>query len=157
MERTRPDDVFLLPAFFQGSWRLQRRMRDDIQAVSGTAHGRCVFHPAGDGILQYREEGRLLLDGAAAPLGFRRAFLYTFADEVVSVAFDDGDRIGLHYQAYRRKGNALVPVGPHQCGADAYSAHYRLLGENEFEMETTIDGPSKKSRLYTRFTREEAA
>ena len=84
---------------------------------------------------------------------FSRVFDYRFSADRLSVLFADGERVGQHYQDYLLRGQELIPAADHMCGPDCYTAVYTAHSEDSFTMETTINGPKKRTRVRTEFSR----
>ncbi|WP_288406922.1 DUF6314 family protein [uncultured Herbaspirillum sp.] len=148
-------DMAAMADYFLGEWTFTRTIWEGSDTPQATATGELSF-TAGTlpGQLIYREHGQLRMVGAPDRLiPFSRVFDYRFGADRLAVLFADGERIGQPYQDYLLQGAELVPAADHLCGADCYNAVYTAHSEDFFTMETTINGPRKRTRVRSEFSR----
>jgi hypothetical protein len=132
--------------FFTGSWRLQRRIRDERLGLCGRFIGTARFTPMAAG-LAYEEAGRLSF-AAHEGEAMQRYLWLTEGLAVPELRFADGR---LFHRLDLSSGAAEVA---HECGADRYLGRYLVRGADRWLQLWTIAGPRKALRLTTLFVRE---
>lgn len=88
----------------RGEWRIDRRIvsplsdgdDDHIGQIAGRLTGVAYFEPVEDGVLAYREEGRLRLRGGAAVKAVRQ-YRYRLDDDALLIEFADGPDAGQRF------------------------------------------------------------
>lgn len=150
-----PRAMAAMADYFLGEWIFTRTIWEGSDIPQATATGELSFtNGTLPGQLIYREHGQLRMSSAPGRLiPFSRLFDYRFGPERLAVLFADGERVGQPYQDYLLQGQALVPAADHLCGPDCYTAVYTAHSENSFTMETSIQGPRKRTRVRTEFSR----
>ncbi|EIJ47380.1 hypothetical protein GWL_16210 [Herbaspirillum sp. GW103] len=150
-----PKDMAAMADYFRGEWLFTRTIWEGSASPQATATGELSFTTGAlPGQLIYREQGQLRMVAAPARLiPFTRVFDYRFSADRLAVLFADGERIGQPYQDYLLQGQALMPAADHLCGPDCYTAAYTAHSENSFTMDTSIQGPRKRTRVLTEFSR----
>lgn len=153
-----PADLAAMADCFLGEWTFSRTIWEGSESPQATASGELSFtRGQTPGQLVYREQGQLRMSGAPGRLiPFSRVFDYRFGADRLCVLFADGERVGQPYQDYLLRGHELIPAADHLCGPDCYSAVYEVHSEDSFTMETTINGPKKRTRVRTEFSRRQS-
>lgn len=153
-----PIDLAAMADYFLGEWIFSRTIWEASENPQATASGELSFtRGETPGQLVYREHGQLRMTSAPGRLiPFSRVFDYRFSADRLSVLFADGERVGQPYQDYLLRGQELIPAADHLCGPDCYTAVYTAHSEDSFTMETTINGPKKRTRVRTEFSRRKS-
>lgn len=133
--------------FLRGDWDLSRRLVDRRLGLEGRFEGVARFEPDGPGSARYHEEGVLTWPGHVG-----RAFRTLRCegsddDRVVALSFPDGRPF--HLLELRRDGFEVE----HPCGEDRYVGRFRLLGDDAWEADWSVDGPAKRLLLAATYRR----
>lgn len=145
----RPYPVADPSGYLSGTWRLTRRVRDEVPGVHGTFTGTAVFVPDGD-TLAYTEDGVLELDG---PHGryrgpAHRALRYLpDGPGRLAVTFADGRPF---HDLDLRTGHCRTH---HPCGADAYTGEVTVRSADHWQQTWHVHGPAKSQHLASAYTR----
>jgi len=147
-----------LRAYLAGSWTISRTLEDRRRGARGSFAGRAGFAPEGEGLLAYREEGRLALGGfetvahqhyryafPAPPWVGRRAPQRT--PHRAEVRFADGRPF--HDLDLS---DGLWTAG-HRCAPDTYRGRFRALGPDRWWVRWIVTGPRKNQVLESLFSR----
>ncbi|WP_198083571.1 DUF6314 family protein [Variovorax sp. E3] len=133
-----------------GAWTLARTIEGQA-SMTGIA----VFTPGGQGVLKYREEGRIrLADGKE--FDGHREYLFERAPGGFVVHFAETPPRLFHAIGIVRDGDALAGSATHLCTPDTYDSSYRFLADGSFEIRHTVRGPRKDYLSATVFTRRAA-
>lgn len=147
-----------LRAYLAGLWTVSRTMEDRRRGERGSFEGRAEFAPEGEGLLAYREEGRLALGGFETVAHQR--YLYAFP------ASHKGSQRLLHRAPHRAEvrfadgrpfhdldlSDGLWTAG-HRCAPDTYRGRFRALGPDRWWVRWIVTGPRKDQALESLFTR----
>ena len=136
-----------LARFFEGAWRLQRRIADLHAGTLGRVAGRASFAPSLGG-LRYDEQGALTLGTYRGTCA--QTYLFAFDDSGgIDVRFRDGRPF---HQASLAAGRAETE---HDCPPDVYRGRYRIRGPDRWTLTWLARGPRKHALICTSFRREE--
>ncbi len=129
---------------FEGSWRLERLIRDARAGQIVQADGSAVLRRAGDGLV-YDETVTLRIPGQPAMTGTRR-YLWR----------DAGGRIAIHFADERyfhalHLGQARAE-DHHDCPPDSYDAQYDFSGWPRWTVRWKVSGPRKSYEMETKYT-----
>lgn len=146
MSRRECRPVTDLPAYFAGSWTIDRWIRD---AKAGTAcrfTGAARFTPVAGG-LDYEESGTLHTGEAAVEA--RQAYLYRFdaGGQAGHVLFPDGRP----FHPLSLQSGLCRAV--HPCGPDVYRGAIAIRSVGDWCSVWWVTGPRKALRLATLFRR----
>ena len=161
-----------------GEWHIDRRIvcpspdgDEHIGRIEGRLTGVAYFDPVENGVLAYREEGRLRLRGGAAVKAVRR-YRYRLDDDALLIEFADGPDAGRRFlrldavddeddaeeggEHPSRPGNGWRVADNHLCGRDLYQAEYRFEGFDQtaragekIVQRTAVNGPRKDYAIVT--------
>jgi Family of unknown function (DUF6314) len=141
----KPLHVSDLKRFFQGVWRLERRIDDRRAGQQGSLSGEAVFIPDGAGLL-YSEDGRMVIgghDGTAT-----QTYRYTFPDAGrAAVSFRDGR---FFHDLDLRTGAWSCT---HLCDPDRYDGEFTVLGPDTWRVVWKVTGPRKDLTLDSTYRR----
>ena len=144
-----PHNVEDLLGFFQGSWRLERKVNDSLLdqegECAGDAHFTLTTH-GGKQALNYREESDLNIADLQT-LSVSEYLLAFSAPSMAEVRFPDGRFFHL---LDLTKGIVRVD---HQCGDDTYHGLFRVLSADSWLSVWRILGPQKSQVITTRYLR----
>jgi 3',5'-cyclic AMP phosphodiesterase CpdA len=141
-----PLPVADLGRFLAGTWRIVRRIDDRLQAKTGRLAGVAAFVPVPGG-LRYGESGAL----AWGEYRGEAACAYVFALDGAAgaeVRFPDGRRF---HSLDLADGVAAVS---HHCVPDRYDGLYRVRDRDRWTLAWLIEGPRKRSRIVTLYSRQ---
>lgn len=132
---------------FEGEWTVERTIADVRAGRSGRFSGRAAFRPAAEGGLDYREEGTLVLDGAA-PMTATRDYLWRDGGGgVIEVRFGDGRFF------HRFLPEEPTPADVHRCDADTYRVRYDFARWPLWRAEWRVTGPRKDYAMTSAYRR----
>ncbi|WP_108815922.1 DUF6314 family protein [Loktanella sp. Alg231-35] len=131
---------------FLGRWRIFREITDFRILGSGTLEGEATFTANADG-LHYHEQGALCFAGGA-PVLAERSYLWSFGKNTVDVAYADG----APFHSFELTGGPEACL--HICGADTYRGTYSFVRFPDWQVTWSVEGPRKRYRSVTRYTRD---
>jgi len=141
-----------------GAWSMSRTILppDAAGPPIGTARGRATFtwDPVAGDDLDYREEGEMVLTGAA-PVAFSRRYRYTVEAGALAIRFADGDDTGRLFVALtfgEDVGGAVSAEASHHCAPDRYEMAMTVL-PGIVSTAVAVTGPRKAHRIETVLTR----
>jgi hypothetical protein len=123
--------ISLSIASLAGRWTVERRIVDLRTGQSGEFRGTATITAH-----EWTEHGRLRFGAYDGPASRHLKI------EGNRVAFADG-----------RPFHTLAPRAEHRCGDDRYTAEYRVLGPDAFDVVWTVTGPNKQQRLESAYRR----
>ncbi len=132
-----------------GEWRLSREFAPGLGTMTGVAR----FRPAGDGVLHYREDGRVTFAGGHTGDAFREYHYVLDPDGTIRVCFVEPDTVGRTLHALRLDGTAAEAVDTHLCGADTYVGRYAFALPGRFTVDIDVRGPAKDYATHTVYER----
>lgn len=130
-----------------GDWRLRRQIIDHRRGgLEGSLVGICTLKPLGHGLLSWEEQGTLTM-GEHHGDAWRRYRIAVSADQV-DVRFEDEAPFFT-----LKTGLATGQTEPilHLCGDDRYSGVFRLLSQEEWQLDWRINGPRKDLEIKSRY------
>ena len=131
-----------------GHWSLQRVV-EGKEANQGSMQGRAAFRRLENGLLAYREEGRLRLSGGETFDAFRD-YLYDRAPGGFAVFFAETPRRLFHEIRLRAEADgALIGAAEHLCGQDHYATRYAFQPDGSFVVHHDVRGPRKDYAMTT--------
>lgn len=134
-----------LKRFLEGTWSLERAIRDDRQVGNGVLGGSAAFLPEGNCLL-YREIGRLRFGNYDDEVS--REYRYSFPEPCIAqVSFADGRPF---HDLDLRGGEACVR---HLCGNDIYDGVIRTETLNRWSAVWTVSGPRKSLQISSCYQR----
>jgi hypothetical protein len=144
-----PDDVLDRLA---GSWSLERVIAGK-DANQGSMNGIAGFRRLENGLMAYREEGRLLLPNGEAFDAFRD-YLYDRMAGGFAVFFPETPPRLFHEIRLRLdRTGALVGAAEHLCGGDHYATGYAFQPDGRFVLRHDVRGPRKDYVMTTVYAR----
>ena len=132
-----------------GEWRLSREFSPGLGTMTGTAR----FRPIGDGVLHYREDGRVEFANGHTGDAFREYHYVLDPDGTIRVCFVEAGTFGRTLHALRLDGPTAHAVDTHLCGADTYVGRYAFELPDRFTVDMDVRGPAKDYATHTRFER----
>lgn len=138
-----------LLGFLAGTWWVQRRLTDGRTGQDGTFTGTAAFTASAGG-LDATEAGVLTWGTHRGPA--RRAHRFASTGPwSAAVSFDDGRPF---HEVDLGSGNGTAA---HSCGADLYTAEYRIVDDDHWQLRWHVNGPNKTLELATTYARLWAA
>ena len=140
-------------AALAGVWRLSREFAPGLGTMTGTAR----FRPVRDGVLHYREDGRVAFEGGHTGDAFREYHYVLDPDGTIRVCFVEPDTFGRTLHALRLDAAVTAvaeAVDTHLCGADTYVGRYAFALPGRFTVDMDVRGPAKDYSTHTVFERE---
>ncbi len=134
----------------EGDWRLQRTFAPGLGTMSGIAR----FRPVRDGVLHYREDGRVEFANGHTGDAFREYHYLLDPDGTIRVCFVEPGTFGRTLHALRVDGSVTEAVDTHLCGADTYVGHYAFALPERFTVDIDVRGPAKGYSTHTVFERD---
>lgn len=132
-----------------GDWRLQRTFAPGIATMTGVAR----FRPVRDGVLHYREDGRVEFRGGHTGDAYREYHYVLDPDGTIRVCFVEPNTFGRTLHALRLDGSVTEAVDSHLCGADTYVGRYAFALPDRFTVDIDVRGPAKDYSTHTLFER----
>jgi hypothetical protein len=128
----------------QGHWSIERRITGSSEA-SFSGYG--LFTYQRPSVLNYREEGRLSLNGGLYEC--RRSYVFQqLSSQCLAIYFPDGcEFVRLDF------GQDLKSSGTHVCGADIYQVGYHFVNRDTLETQILVTGPAKNYVIFSCFRR----
>jgi hypothetical protein len=144
-----PDDVLDRLA---GTWTLERVIAGK-DGNAATLNGTATFRRIENGMMAYREEGRLLLPSGEAFDAFRD-YLYDRVTQGFAVFFPESPPRLFHEIRLRADGGgALIGEAEHLCGRDRYATRFAFQPDGRFTLHHDVRGPRKDYAMATVYTR----
>jgi len=129
-------------ADFIGSWRITRRIVDDLAGHIVRFEGAATFTPEGSGLL-YREEGVLQIPDQT-PVQAARTYLWSESADGLRVDFHDG-----------RPFHTILPGQTaqtrHDCAPDLYEVQYDFTAWPEWQAVWSVRGPRKRYTMTSTY------
>lgn len=141
------------PAVFAaltGRWRLSREFAPGIGTMTGVAR----FSPVRDGVLHYREDGRITFGGGRTGDAYREYHYLLDPDGTIRVCFVEPGTFGRTLHALNLDGTVAEAVDTHLCGADTYVGRYAFALPGRFTVDMDVRGPAKDYATHTVFERQ---
>ena len=136
-----------LVTLFEGHWAIRRDILDLDSEWLGRLEGQAVFAPQGNGLMLYREEGRLKFGGLEDVQATRDYRWQVHAGGRVEVFFADGSAFHDFAFSYGRA------EASHYCDPDTYEVTYDFTRWPEWRAEWRVEGPRKDYRMVTVYSR----
>ncbi len=131
-----------LAAWLSGSWDVERTINDGQGRFTGCA----AFAPDGDGGVDWRESGRLALDGHEGQV-YRNLRVSPAPDGTWEVRFDDGRPFhALDLRCDRCEAE-------HVCGPDVYRGTYEVLDGDRMTVCWRVTGPGREDLIASEYRR----
>ncbi len=146
----------------RGSWIFTRTLAINSKMVgmsdSETISGVADFHEIKPGILNYKEQGRWLIQNKVFPITKEYQYRYDNENDIVNVYFleQSPETRFFHQIAVKAsdvKSSTIEASGEHQCAADNYKAHYLFSGKEQFTLFYYVKGAHKDYTSKTVFKR----
>lgn len=132
-----------------GDWRLRRAFEPGLGTMTGVAR----FRPVRDGVLHYREDGRVTFANGHTGDAYREYHYVLDPDGTIRVCFVEADTFGRTLHALHLDGSVTDAVDTHLCGADTYVGRYAFALPDRFTVDMTVSGPAKDYSTHTVFDR----
>ena len=129
---------------FVGQWRIGRDIEDVAAGRTGCFEGEATFEPVAGG-LDYRETGRLTLQGAVPMTASRRYLWRDAGSGTIEVLFEDGRFF------HRIDAEEPAPGAVHRCDPDLYRVRYDFRGWPRWQAEWRVTGPRKDYAMISRY------
>jgi hypothetical protein len=133
-----------------GQWRLERTFSPGLGTMTGTAR----FRPVRDGVLHYREDGRVTFANGHTGDAFREYHYLLDPDGTIRVCYVEPNTFGRTLHALHLDGTVTEAVATHLCGADTYVGRYAFALPDRFTIDMDVSGPAKDYSTHTVFERE---
>jgi hypothetical protein len=131
-----------------GRWSLQRAV-EGKHSSQGSMQGVATFRRLENGLMAYREQGRLRLPGGETFDAFRDYF-YDRLSAGFAVFFAETPPRLFHEIRLRAEATgALVGAAEHLCGQDHYATRYTFRPDGGFVVHHDVRGPRKDYAMTT--------
>lgn len=137
-------------AALAGTWQLSREFAPGLGTMTGTAR----FRPVDDGVLHYREDGRVTFANGHTGDAFREYHYLLDPGGTIRVCFVEPGTFGRTLHALHLDGSVTEAVDTHLCGADTYVGRYAFALPGRFTVDIDVRGPAKDYSTRTVFERE---
>lgn len=135
-----------------GAWLLERVIEGKA-TNQGSMRGIATFRRLGNGLMAYREEGRLLLPGGETFDAFR-GYLYDAVPQGFAVFFPETPPRLFHEIRLRDDATGmLVGEGEHLCARDQYATRYAFQPDGRFVVHHDVRGPRKDYAMTSIYAR----
>jgi hypothetical protein len=148
-----------LETYFKGIWQFEREIIfSDSGRQYAKATGEATFGQSKviESELNYREDGKVIVEKAEKATSFFRSYRYVFYTGHLDIFFQDELTQNFNlYQSYiyEKKSQSLIAKDKHLCNKDIYEGRFLLNDTNHFIHTTLIKGPHKDYFITTHFNR----
>lgn len=130
-----------------GEWLVER-----VITPGGSFEGKAVFERKADGVLDYKEEGRLTLDNGKV-LKPTKSYQWRLESGSIVIYFNDGVTKGELFHRLEFTNDASA-TAKHLCSPDTYNSEYGFADmPRSFTITHEVDGPNKRYVSVSAFTK----